>query len=167
MKEKTFIILILLFSLCSSLKAEDVREISIGQLIKMAKEFDGKTVIIKGEVIGDIMPRGNWAWLNIEDKEGTVGVWLPKTMTSIISFKGDYKHKGDLIAVEGKFQRADSELNGELCVRAQRIEVLQRGEKALRLFRPERIKTALWLSFLVFGLGVMKSVLLKEKVKFR
>src|SRR3989344_9579410 len=101
-------ILILLFLIASSsfVNAEDVKEISIGQLIKNAKEFDGQTVIIKGEVIGDIMARGNSAWLNIEDKEWAMGVWLPKLTSQIISFKGDYKHKGDIVEVKGKFLRA-------------------------------------------------------------
>ncbi|MDI6605929.1 MAG: hypothetical protein QME65_02145, partial [Candidatus Omnitrophota bacterium] len=39
--------------------------VSSTELIENAQAYDGKRVAYAGEVIGDIMRRGNFAWLNV------------------------------------------------------------------------------------------------------
>ncbi|MCM8823992.1 MAG: DNA-binding protein, partial [Candidatus Omnitrophica bacterium] len=48
------------------------------KLIGNAKEYDGKIIIYEGEVIGDIMLRGKYAWINVNDGKGTIGVWVDR-----------------------------------------------------------------------------------------
>ncbi|HRZ03431.1 MAG TPA: hypothetical protein P5015_03810 [Candidatus Omnitrophota bacterium] len=133
--------------------SEDVLRVTAAQLIQKAKDFNGKTVIIQGEVIGDVMPRGEFAWLNIDDTSHAIGVWAPKAMVSGIRYTGDYQYKGDTIEVRGRFFRADADLSGELCIRAQKIITLKEGYRTFRILRPAKAEISLALSLVVFCLG--------------
>lgn len=132
---------------------EEIPHVTIAQLIQKAKEFNGKTVIIQGEVIGNIMPRGEFAWLNIDDASNVIGVWAPQEMVSGIGYAGNYQYKGDTVEVRGRFFRADADLNGELCIRAQRITVLKEGYRTFRVLRPVKAEISLALSLVVVCLG--------------
>ncbi|MDP2044226.1 MAG: hypothetical protein Q8K15_03545, partial [Candidatus Omnitrophota bacterium] len=50
--------------------------LSSTELINNAKQYDGKLVVYTGEVIGDVMPRGGNAWVNINDGNNALGVWM-------------------------------------------------------------------------------------------
>ncbi|MDD5775078.1 MAG: DNA-binding protein, partial [Candidatus Omnitrophica bacterium] len=41
--------------------------VSSEELIARPKDFDGTAVVFRGEVIGDIMIRGGYAWINVHD----------------------------------------------------------------------------------------------------
>jgi hypothetical protein len=45
-------------------------------------------------VIGDIMPRGKFAWINIQGQYNEIGVWIPLELTKGITYKGNYRLKG-------------------------------------------------------------------------
>ena len=46
------------------------------ELINNAKQYDGKTVNYKGEVIGEVMVRGDYAWLHVNDGTIAIGIWV-------------------------------------------------------------------------------------------
>jgi hypothetical protein len=95
------------FLVCFFVAAYSFAEtLSSAELIENSKKYDGKTVTYIGEVIGDIMRRGNFSWVNISDGENAIGVWMSADMAKTIKFTGNYKSKGDKLKVTGIFNRA-------------------------------------------------------------
>ncbi|HYG56564.1 MAG TPA: hypothetical protein VD902_00650, partial [Symbiobacteriaceae bacterium] len=39
--------------------------VTVSDLVEQAKAYDGKQVTLQGEVIGDVMRRGEYGWINI------------------------------------------------------------------------------------------------------
>ena len=84
------------------------------ELINNAKQYDNKTVSYRGEVIGDIMVRGDYAWLHVNDGIIAIGIWVPRTMVQEIRYAGDYHKNGDIVEVSGMFHRSCLEHGGDL-----------------------------------------------------
>jgi hypothetical protein len=95
--------------------------VSSVELINNAKLYDGKTVAYEGEVIGDIMVRGDYAWINLNDGVNAIGIWIPKTLIKDILYEGSYKSKGDWLEVTGTFSRSCAYHGGDLDIHAQAI----------------------------------------------
>ncbi len=95
--------------------------ISSTELINNAKLYDGKTVLYAGEVIGDIMVRGEYAWINLNDGLNAIGVWVSKALIKDILYEGSHKSRGDWLEVTGTFSRSCSEHGGDLDIHAQAI----------------------------------------------
>ncbi|MFA5099913.1 MAG: DNA-binding protein [Candidatus Omnitrophota bacterium] len=96
-------------------------------MIAYPKDFDNKTVTYSGEVIGDVMRRGDHAWINVNDGRSAVGVWITAAMASEIGPAGDFKHTGDIVEVTGVFNRVCVQHGGDLDIHAQSMQVLRRG----------------------------------------
>mgnify|MGYP001766669390 CR=1 FL=1 len=96
-------------------------------LINQAKEYDGKTVTYAGELIGEIMRRGEFAWVNISDGEHSIGVWINAALLKDINFTGNFKTRGDTVEVTGVFYRACPEHGGDLDIHAQGLRKLASG----------------------------------------
>ena len=104
------------------------QSISSSELINNAKQYDGKTVTYSGEVIGDVMLRGNFAWVNINDGNNALGVWMDASLAREIKFTGSYKSLGDSLEVTGVFHRACLEHGGDLDIHAQSLRKLASGK---------------------------------------
>ena len=91
------------------------------ELINNAKLYDGKTVVYEGEVIGDVMVRQDFAWINLNDGVNAIGVWIPETLIKDILYEGSYKSKGDWLEVTGRFSRSCSDHGGDLDIHAQAV----------------------------------------------
>ena len=100
---------------------------SSAELINNAKQYDGKEVVYEGEVIGETMNRGSFAWLNVNDGFYALGVWAPVEMASSIQYRGSYKFVGDKIRVSGIFNRACIEHGGDPDIHATGINVISAG----------------------------------------
>ncbi|MCX5704505.1 MAG: DNA-binding protein, partial [Candidatus Omnitrophica bacterium] len=72
-------------------------------LLNNAKQYDGKAINYKVEVIGDVMICGDYAWLHVNDGTIAVGIWASKTMIQDIRYAGDYHKKGDIVEISGTF----------------------------------------------------------------
>ena len=101
--------------------------ISSIELINNAKQYDGKTVVYEGEVIGDVMKRGDYAWLNINDGQNAIGIWMNASLAQNISYTGSYKSKGDWAEITGIFNRACPEHGGDLDIHAQGLRKISSG----------------------------------------
>ena len=97
------------------------------QLINNAAEYNGKIILFEGEVIGDIMIRGEHAWINVSDGDTALGIWTEKKLTRGLTHTGGYNSKGDWVRIYGIFSRACGEHSGELDIHAKSIKVLNRG----------------------------------------
>jgi hypothetical protein len=71
------------------------QQISSTELINNAGEYDGKSVVYVGEAVGDVMVRGDFVWVNVNDGKNAIGVWMSKELAKEIRFTGSYHSKGD------------------------------------------------------------------------
>lgn len=117
-----FILFFLQQGVCSA-----VQEYSSSQLLRQENKLNGQIIEFEGEVVGGIMPRGAYAWVNLNDGENAIGVWCPLELTSKITYIGDYKHRGDRLKVIGQFQGNCQEHGGVLDIHAQSADVVQDG----------------------------------------
>ncbi len=124
-------ILFSLFTVHCSLSTECFAQtVSSTELINNAKQFDGKIVTYYGEVIGDIMKRGNFAWINVNDGTNAIGIWIEASLTKDIVYTGSFKSKGDLVEITGIFNRSCPEHGGDLDIHAEAITRIKSGEFA-------------------------------------
>ncbi|MFA4992574.1 MAG: DNA-binding protein [Candidatus Omnitrophota bacterium] len=122
------VLLILLLILAAYPRAHVFcQSLSSSELIGNAKEHDGKSVTFTGEAIGDIMLRGEFAWVNINDGDNALGIWMSAALAKEINFTGSYKARGDKVEVTGIFHRACSEHGGDLDIHAQSLRKLGDG----------------------------------------
>lgn len=117
----------LLFLLGAAVAYAEVTVTKINDLVEQAKALDGQTVTIQGEVIGDVMIRGDSGWINITDGTNDIGVLAPAGALRTIQYAGRYHQRGDQVRISGQFRRADPEHGGDLTLRAQSLEVLEAG----------------------------------------
>jgi hypothetical protein len=101
--------------------------VSSTDLIEKAKELDGREIAFTGEVIGDIMVRGGYTWINVSDGSNAIGIWAPNQLISGITLAGRYKVHGDEVMVTGVYSRACPEHGGDLDIHATQIELLKKG----------------------------------------
>lgn len=122
---KSLIIFCFIYFIVNSCYAQSL---SSRELIENAKAYDGQGIVFEGEVIGDIMCRGQYCWVNLKDGAAAIGVWLPAEYAKIIKYKGSYKQRGDWLRVSGVFNRACPEHAGQLDIHAKEIEKIKEGE---------------------------------------
>jgi hypothetical protein len=103
--------------------------VSSTELINHAKDYDNKTVVYAGEVIGDIMVRNEFAWVNVNDGNNAIGIWLKKDLTKDIVYAGSYQTQGDGVEIVGIFHRACQEHGGDLDIHAQSLKKIHSGSK--------------------------------------
>ena len=116
------------FVICLLLLTSAVEAESGKTLVENSANFDGKTVVFRGEVIG-VMIRGDFAWVNVLDDEVAIGIWVRAEDARKISFVGDYKHIGDLVEVVGTFHMTCPEHGGDLDIHADKFIVLSVGRE--------------------------------------
>lgn len=120
------IIAILILLVPATALAED-GDVASSDLIDRAKDYDGQSVVYKGEVVGDILYRGDFAWLAVFDGSNTIGCYVPADQARQISVIGGYGKRGDTIRIDGVFHRACQEHGGDLDIHASSVTVLSVG----------------------------------------
>lgn len=118
----------LVLSFFSSPVLSVAQSISSSELINNAKQYDGKLITYSGEVIGDVMLRGEFAWVNINDGDNAVGVWMSAALAKEINFMGTYKSQGDILEITGTFHRVCLEHGGDLDIHAQALRKIGGGK---------------------------------------
>ncbi|MBU4141103.1 MAG: DNA-binding protein [Candidatus Omnitrophica bacterium] len=151
MKKIIFFILILL----STANAYAAPAVSSEELFKEAEKYDGETVIYKGEVIGDIMVREGFAWLNVRDKSDAIGVFCPKDMAGGIKYKGGYGFTGDTVSVWGVFHRSCPEHGGDTDIHAEKIIIIQEGQAIYHPLEAGKVKASIILPAIALGLAII------------
>lgn len=100
---------------------------SLAEMVEGAQFYDGRSVTVEGEVVGEVMFRGEYAWLNLSDGTATIGIWGPSALMKGIRWTGSYGTRGDQVKIEGVFHRADREQAGELAIHATSLVRLTSG----------------------------------------
>jgi hypothetical protein len=103
-------------------------DISIEDLVNEPGLYDGKALSVTGELIGDIMPRQEHAWVNVRDSSGyLIGAWLLKSELKDIGRTGSFDQKGDTVTVRGIFHRKCPIHYGELDLHVKTLDIVSRG----------------------------------------
>lgn len=127
-------------------------------LINNAKEFDGRVIAYEGEVIGDIMIRGGYAWVNLNDGKNAIGIWLNKPLALGILHSGSYKSKGDWLEISGVFHRACLEHGGDLDIHAQSLRKIKPGYAVTETLDWKKINLAVLLFFILLILWILRQL---------
>jgi hypothetical protein len=155
-------ILIIIMAFGLTVHIVHAQTISSTDLINNAKQYDGKVVDYRGEIIGDIMIRGQYAWININDGQNAIGMWGLKTLIKDIVYKGGYGFNGDVVKITGKFNRSCPEHGGDLDIHAQIIRKVTNGRQIFESLDFNKIKIALTLLGIVFLLYISNLIMLKR-----
>jgi hypothetical protein len=156
-------LLVLVFSfsllvLSPSLLVAYAGSVSSTDLINNAKEFDAKTIVYEGEAIGDIMIRGEHAWVNLNDGQNAIGVWLDRAKAAEIVSRGNYKSKGDWLEITGIFNRACLEHGGDLDIHAQAMRRIKSGYPVTETINWKKINLAVFLFFILLTLWISRQL---------
>jgi len=152
---------ILLISFCLVFHLSYAQPISSSQLINSAKELDGKIVTYQGEVIGDVMKRADFAWVNVHDGINAIGIWVSYSLAREIIYTGSYKAKGDIIEVFGIFHRACPEHGGDLDIHAETLRKIDSGRFLRERLNPAKGNQALILLGVLFLVWILTLFLRK------
>jgi hypothetical protein len=125
------------------------------ELINNAKQLDAKTVTFEGEVIGDIMQRGDFAWVNVNDGKNAIGVWAEAVLLSGIAYTGTYKAQGDWVKIVGTFNRACKEHGGDLDIHALSVHKIKDGHPITEVMDTYKRNLALFMCALAGILWIL------------
>lgn len=147
-------------------------DVSSTALIENANAWNGREVSFTGEAIGELMVRGEEAWIHMNDdaymyknleeypvaeqREHLGGyntgmsVWIPSSLAKMITYFGDYKHEGDVVKVRGTFNAACREHGGDMDIHATSLDVLIEGHPVGHVLNRTRLGLAAAL-FVVAG----------------
>jgi hypothetical protein len=129
--------------------------LSSGELIKNARDYDGKLIAYAGEVIGEVMPRGEFAWVNINDGQNALGIWMNTALAKEIKFTGNYKSRGDSFEVAGIFHRACLEHGGDLDIHAQALRKIGNGRMVKEKLNFDKVNLSLVLLGVLFLVWIL------------
>ncbi|MCK9614044.1 MAG: DNA-binding protein [Candidatus Omnitrophica bacterium] len=159
--------ILIIISTCYLLPVTCYSQISSSDLINNAKQYDGQEIVYTGEVIGDVMIRGKFAWINVNDTKNAIGIWLSKDFAKEILYTGSYRAKGDIVEVKGKFNRACTEHGGDLDIHASTLQVIQKGANVDEVISPRKIKVAITFLIICLTLTVIYFIRLGYGFKHR
>lgn len=140
--------------------------VSSNDLIEKAKSYNNKVIEYQGELIGDVMARGDFAWINLNDGNNAIGIWGRKDLIEpAVKFKGGYNYKGDVFLIKGVFHRACSEHGGDLDIHLDQITKVKDGYPTPRPPDFTKIAKAIVLSILALTFFILYTVRSKLKTK--
>ncbi|MEA4912043.1 MAG: hypothetical protein VB092_05435 [Oscillospiraceae bacterium] len=128
LKLAAFAALLLAFGIGGrSVRAQAPAPLSSTQLIENGFDFNDTVVTYGGEVVGDILRRGDGVWINVSDGANAIGVFIPAAEADKIENVGGYCVKGDTVALTGVFHRDCAQHGGDMDIHADAITITQRG----------------------------------------
>jgi len=130
MKRSILILCVLLILLtwvpASAFAAEE--PLTPGDVVERAGAFDGASVTMQGEAIGEsLRADGDHRWVNVLGGGAAVGVFMPQEMAEEIEHFGLYSHFGDTIAVRGLVNVSCEEHGGEFDIHAEELMIIEPG----------------------------------------
>lgn len=137
------------------------QSLSSAELINNAKLYDGKTIVYQGEAIGEVMLRGDYAWVNLSDGNNAIGIWLNASLAKQIIHVGSYSVKGDWLAITGVFHQSCLEHGGDLDIHAQAINKIRPGRVLVEKTNLEKRNLVIILSFILILIWIL-SILQKK-----
>jgi len=156
---KFFLILVMINIISGSAYA-----LSSVELIEKSKEYDQQIVSYRGEVVGEVMKRGSFVWINVNDGLNAIGIWSAVSLVKEIKFGGSYKYRGERVEVTGVLNRACPQHGGDLDIHAEKIEIFKTGHEIYHPVNRSRLNLAAILSALSFILIGLNIYLKKKRI---
>ena len=152
MMKRLLVIIAVFIAIAGGMRDASAQTATSNDLIVNDKTYDGRKVVFVGEAIGDVMKRGDFAWVNVSDDIDAIGIWMPYALAKDIVHTGSYKEVGDTIEVVGIFHRACPEHGGDLDIHAQAMRILKLGKVTPEKLSTKRTNIAI---ILLAGLGLL------------
>ena len=145
--------LVFLFILNCSIFAQSVKIID---LIDRGDEYDDQEISVEGEAIGHLMRRGEFVWLNIDDRSSSLGIWVNFDLATQIKYLGRHAITGDWIKVEGVFHAHCPIHGGDTDIHADKITIVERGKRNILSHDPQKVNILIFLSSVLLCLYIIK-----------
>jgi hypothetical protein len=136
-------------------------KVKIKELYENSEFYNGKSIVIEGEAIGEKMGKGDEIWVNIKDEfeDFAIGVVMSKIDIEKIENFGRYRIKGDIVRVEGIYNVNCIKHPGERDIHAIKVEVIKKGER----YNEELSLKKIYLSFILLFITVFLIFLYHKK----
>ncbi|NQU73558.1 MAG: DNA-binding protein [Candidatus Omnitrophica bacterium] len=158
---KSFIFILLILGVTTTANAE---VISSTELIENARKYDKKTIEYQGEVVGDVMARGDFAWVNLHDGKKAIGAYGRRSpIYNLVRYKGGYNYKGDILQVKGVFHRACRQHGGDLDIHVVNFIKVREGFRVLHPIKQEEVVGAMGLFIVAAGFAILCAIRAKRK----
>lgn len=137
---KRMLIILAVLMMCTPISAFAQSEnVSSTELIDDAQNWDKQQITYTGEVIGDILTRGEYAWLSISDGKNTMSCIISTEDTKLINNLGRYGIKGDTVCVQGTFNRACTNHGGDMDIHGESLKIISRGYELKNEYSPKML----------------------------
>lgn len=164
LKTFTFLLVLLPFTFLPFTFNSYAQPVSSGELIEKAKAYDNQVVEYQGEAVGDVMARGNFAWVNLNDGKNAIGIWGNKdAINSVIKHKGGYNCKGDILLASGIFHRACPYHGGDLDIHLNKMMKVKEGFATPHKIRFSEVMNTIALAIVTIGLSILCAFKAKRK----
>jgi len=138
---------------------------TINYLIEHAPTRDQQTITIEAEAIGEVLERGDHAWINVNDGSNAIGIYMTADQSKIVKTFGDYFNTGDKLRITGVFYRACIEHGGEMDIHATSVTVIRSGQTSSHPISPlEFAVTVILLSLALTALYVKRDFFNRPKI---
>lgn len=123
----------------------DEREVDSSMLLQEWESYDGEEVVFRGEAVGDVLRRREFAWVMVNDDHYSLqalheagelrggnsglGVWMLAEEAEKIERLGRHGSLGDYIEVRGIFHADCGEHGGDFDIHAFSIRVIKPGKE--------------------------------------
>lgn len=162
------------------LRAEEAVAVSSRELLGCPAAYHGRRVRYVGEAVGEVLGRGDHAWVQLNDDayheagplphrpdyagaNSGVGVRLPAAPAERIARTGGPRRRGDVVVVEGRFHRAQPGTADAMVIDADRVERVAAGEPTPQPVLPDRRVAALTLGALAAAMVAAERLLARRR----
>lgn len=153
---------------CPSQPPSGVPLVTSSELYDCPDVFDGVRVGYRGEVVGEVLVRGDEAWVQLNDDvyagdigplpahrdfrggNAGIGVRIDAETAHAITHVGGPNTRGDIIELTGLFRRVDEVTSEVTVIEAATADIVVRGVPFDRPLRPDRAVVAAVL-FVLLG----------------
>ncbi len=157
-----------LLGLILSLSLQKTPVTSINDLIEHSLSLDHQSVTLEAEVIGEVLERGDHAWVNVNDGTNAIGIYLRLDQTTQLKVFGDYFNVGDKVSIQGVFERSCIEHGGEMDVHAITIHVIKAGHPITHTISAWKfVSSIILLSIALIGLYFKRHFFNKAKIEIQ
>lgn len=147
-----------------------IYDTSIASLADEAGIYDGRTVQVTGEVVGDCLSAGkkNFYWITVEaeaqNDSSTISCLVSESLASKIDTYGRYGVKGSRVQVRGAYHQACDEHDGLADIHVGTLEVTSLGVKHDDAFDIREFLPGMFLMLLGAGMVVAFQIL-RERMR--
>lgn len=99
------------------------------ELIEDTNKYNGQEVTYVGEIVGDIMNKGQFSWIHVNDGNNSMSFYVSNELIKDIKYVGRYNVIGDQLEVSGIFIKACIEHSGDIDIHVNNLKITHIGYK--------------------------------------